>query len=261
LSGQVSRQIIYWNDGFDQDVYSVDNGLTTSRFRLVGRGGSTPTCRSDFMMETDIRIGAPSNQVNQIDDYGFSGSGGHAWRGGIRRWHRRRRRLGDRHQDGKLVLDSKHWDKLTVGRLNSATGGISTIDLSNAGVVITSEPGDYQGAFFMRNGLGRFSTSVSWPAQFGGPSSAGPYSSDCFEHATSRRDAVRYDTPAWHGFIVSAAFGKDDFWDAALRYSGEWHGFRVAAGVGYRSYRDREPDVVVLARPTPSSTTPTGGIG
>jgi predicted porin len=249
LSGQVSRQIMYWNDGFDQDVYSVDNGLTTSRFRLVGSGRINSDLQVGFMMEMDIRIGARSNQVNQIDDDGFSGSGGilggAAFGDGIGG-------AGDSVigiRTANWYLDSKHWGKLTIGRLNSATGGISTIDLSNAGVVITSEPGNYQGAFFMRNGLGRFSTSVSWSAQCGGPSSAGPYSSDCFEHATSRRDAVRYDTPAWHGFIVSTAFGEDDFWDAALRYSGEWHGFRVAAGVGYRTYRDREPDVVVFGPP------------
>lgn len=47
LSGQVSRQIMYWNDNFDQDVYSVDNGLTTSRFGWSAAGGSTPTCRPD----------------------------------------------------------------------------------------------------------------------------------------------------------------------------------------------------------------------
>jgi hypothetical protein len=60
---------------------------------------------------------------------------------------------------------------------------------------------------------------------------------------------VRYDTTTWHGFMFSAAWGENDFWDVAVRYSGEWHGWRVAAGAGYRSYRDREPDVVVLGPP------------
>jgi hypothetical protein len=215
---------------------------------LVGSARINSDLQAGFRMEMDIRIGARSNQVNQIDDDGFSGSGGIiggvAFGDGIGG-------AGDSVTGIRIAnwyLDSKHWGKLTVGRLNSATDGISTIDLSNAGVVITSEPGNYQGAFFMRNGIGRIG-AATWSTTCGGPPSAGPYDSDCFEHATSRRDAVRYDTPAWHGVIFSATFGEDDFWDAALRYSGEWHGFRAAAGVGYRSYRDREPDVIVLGPP------------
>ena len=247
LSGQVSRQLMYWDDGDMTDLYSVDNGLNSSRFRFTGSARVNPDLQAGFMMEMDIRIGARSNQVSQIDDDGFSGSGGIL--GGAA--------LGDGIggagdsviglRTANWYLESQHWGKLTVGRLNTATSGISTIDLSNAGVVITSEPGNYQGAFLMRNGIGALGSS--WSNQCGGPSAAGPYSSDCFEHSASRRDAVRYDTPTIWGFTASGAFGEDDFWDVGLRYAGEHHGFRVAAGVGYRWYYDREPDVLVVGPP------------
>jgi hypothetical protein len=49
------------DDNFEQDVYSVDNGLTTSRFRLVGSGRINSDLQAGFMMELDIRIGARSN--------------------------------------------------------------------------------------------------------------------------------------------------------------------------------------------------------
>jgi len=245
LSGQVTRSLMYWNDGDQSDVYSVDNSLNTSRFRFVGSGKINADLTAGFMMELDIRIGSRANQVTQIDDDGVSGSGGIL--GGVP--------LGDGIggagdsvvgiRTANWFLDSKHWGKLTVGRLNTATSGISTIDLSNTGVIISSEPGEFQGGFLVRNGLGRL--GGSWANLCGGPSAAGPYSGDCFEHGPSRRDAVRYDTPTWHGFVLSGAFGEDDFWDAALRYTGEWHGFRVAAGVGHRWYLDREPDVPVPA--------------
>lgn len=249
LSGQVSRQVMYWDDGFDEDVYSVDNGLNSSRFRLVGSAKISAEYTAGFMMEIDGRIGSRSNQVNQIDDDGVSGSGGilgGAARGdgiggagdtvvGIR--------------TANWWVNSTHWGKLTVGRLNSATAGISTINLSNMNAVVTSEPGDYQGAFLLRDGLGRLIGNRTWSNLCGGPSGGGPYSSDCAEHGTSRRDAVRFDTPAWYGFTFGASWGEDDFWDAALRYAGEWHGFRVAAGAGYRNYQDREPDVLVFGPP------------
>ena len=67
---------MYWNDGDISDLYSVDNGLNTSRFRLVGSAKINPDVSAGFMMEMDMRIGARSNQVNQIDDDGFSGAGG-----------------------------------------------------------------------------------------------------------------------------------------------------------------------------------------
>src|SRR5262245_17305862 len=248
LSGQVTRQLMYWNDGFDDHVYSVDQGLNTSRFRLTGSGRINADLTAGFMMEMDLRIGARSNQVNQIDDDGISQSGGilggAAFGDGIGG-------AGDSVigiRTANWWIESKHWGKFTVGRLNSATAGIGAIDLSNAGTVITSEPGEFQGGFFLRNGIGRLSAST-WATLCGGPSVAGPYSSDCNEHFTSRRDAVRYDTPTWHGFSAAASWGEDDFWDVALRYAGEWHGFRVAAGGGFRRYLDREPDVIVIGPP------------
>jgi predicted porin len=241
LSGQVTRSLLYWNDGDQEDVYSVDNGLNTSRFRLVGSATLFSGYKAGFLYELDLRLGARSNQVTQIDDDGFSVLGGivgsAAFGDGIGG-------AGDSVlaiRQANWWVESSHWGRLTVGRLNSSTAGISTIDLSNAGVVITSDPGQFQGAFLMRNGPGTLGSS--WSLQCGGPSAAGPYSSDCFEHSTSRRDGIRYDTPTIWGFVLSGTFGEDDFYDAAVRYSGEFHSFRVAAGVGYRVFRDREPDL------------------
>lgn len=59
-----------------------------------------------------------------------------------------------------------------------------------------------------------------------------------------RTDAVRYDSPVFYGFQLSASAAPGTFdsngnsdgtiWDVALRYAKELVGFRVAAGVGYR---------------------------
>jgi hypothetical protein len=76
LSGQVVRSMLYWNDEFQSDIYSVDNVLNTSRFRFVGSARINQEVQAGFMMELDMRLGARSNQVNQFDDDGISGSGG-----------------------------------------------------------------------------------------------------------------------------------------------------------------------------------------
>jgi hypothetical protein len=243
LSGWVSRELMYWNDGAQQDLYAVDNGLNSSRFRFTGSAKITPEYQAGFVMELDIRIGTRSNQVNQVDDDGFSGSGGII--GGAV--------LGDGIggpgdsvlglRQASWWLESKSLGRVTVGRLNSATAGISTIDLSNAGVIVTSEPGEYQGGFFVRNGRNIFNTAVTWATMCGGPNGAGPYSSNCFEHGPNRIDGIRYDTPTFWGFTFSGSYGEDHVYDAALRYSGEFGSFRVAAGAGYRVFQDREADL------------------
>jgi hypothetical protein len=256
VSGQVSRQLMYWSDGAQNDLYSVDNGLNTSRFRFTGGAKLTPEYQVGFMFEMDLRIGARSNQVNQIDDDGFSGSGGilggSAFGDGI--GGNGDSVIGIR--TANWWVESKKLGRVTLGRLNMATAGISTIDLSNAGVVITSEPGEYQGGFIMRNGLQRLSFNspsslgATWATMCGGPSpstpfpgAAGPYANDCNEHGPLRRDAVRYDSPTFWGFTVSGSYAEQHIYDAALRYSTELYGYRVAAGFGYRVFQDREPDL------------------
>jgi hypothetical protein len=257
LSGQVNRSMLYWNDGFQDDVYSVDNAIANSRFRMTGNAKLNADLSVGFYTEFSLALGARSHQVNQIDDDGFTGSGGIL--GGAA--------LGDGIGGaGDSVLDfnqanwymnSEHWGRLTVGRLASATAGIGVIDLSNTGVVANSQPFLWGGGFLLRNGVGSLA-ALTWGQMCGGPGSsataafvgnAGPYSTDCGIHALSRRDGVMYTTPTWHGFTFGGTFGEDDFWDVAGRYAGEWHGFRVAAGVGYRWYDDREPDILLVGPP------------
>jgi hypothetical protein len=246
LSGWVNRSLLYWNDSFQDDVYSVDQGLNTSRFRMLGSARINPDLQAGFLFEMDLRFGARANLVNQIDDDGFSGSGGilggSPFGDGIGG-------AGDSVlgiRQANWWVESKHLGKLSVGRMNASTQTTGIVDLSNAGVIATSEPGEFQGSFFMRNGLGRLSTAT-WNTMCGGPNGAAFYSNNCAEYATNRRDAVRYDTPTFHGFGLSGTFGEDDYWDAAANYAGEWHGFRVAAAAGRRWYIDREPDVPVPA--------------
>ena len=44
---------------------------------------------------------------------------------------------------------------------------------------------------------------------------------------------MRYDSPTFGGFSVSASWGEDDIWDVAARYAGEIGGFKVAVAAAY----------------------------
>jgi hypothetical protein len=257
LSGHVNRSLLYWNDGFQNDVYSVDNAIANSRFRLTGSATVTSDITAGFYIEFSMANGARSHQVSQVDDDGFSVFGGIVGNspfgdgiGGA----------GDSvisFDQANWYISSKQYGRLTVGRVATATAGIGTIDLSNTGIVANSQPFLWGGGMLMRNGPGSFA-ALTWGQMCGGPGSAvtavfagnaGPYSTDCGIHALTRRDAVMYTTPTWYGFTFSGAFGEDNFFDVAGRYAGEWYGFRVAGGVGYRWYEDREPDQIVLGPP------------
>jgi predicted porin len=47
------------------------------------------------------------------------------------------------------------------------------------------------------------------------------------------QNVVRYDSPTFGGFSVSASWGEDDMWDVAARYAGEFNGFKIAAAAAY----------------------------
>ena len=114
-------------------------------------------------------------------------------------------------------LDHKQLGRLTVGRINTASAGTVGIDLGGIGVVANANVG-YWNAGFDAGG-------VTWGALMGGGT--------VFGAGLARSNAVSYTSPTMGGFSVSAAWGEDDLWDAALRYAGEFSGFRLAAAIAY----------------------------
>jgi hypothetical protein len=253
ISGQVNRSMLYWNDGFAKDVYSVDNAVGNSRVRFLGSAKVNPAITAGFLLEFDLGIGARSHQVSQVDDDGFGGNTG----GGLGTLANGDGlgAAGDGVTDiihANWYLEHKDIGRLTVGRMSTTTAGISIIDLSNQVVAANAQSFLWGGSFLLRNGAGSLATASTWGSMTcggAGAASGGPYAVDCGISALSRRDAIMYTTPTWGGFIAGVSFGENNFWDASLRYGGEYGGFRVAAGVGYRSYRDQEADVLVVGPP------------
>jgi predicted porin len=53
------------------------------------------------------------------------------------------------------------------------------------------------------------------------------------------QNVVRYDSPTFGGFSLSASWGEDDMWDIAGRYAGEHHGFKLAVAAAYNEVNDQ----------------------
>ncbi len=57
-----------------------------------------------------------------------------------------------------------------------------------------------------------------------------------------RNDAIRYDSPSIYGFIASASWGDNDYWDVALRFAKEWNSIKIAAAIGYSNIDPQNGD-------------------
>jgi hypothetical protein len=201
--------------GRSNDVYIVENVPSGGTFfALTGDAKINPKLTAGFNVTIALDTGGRSHQVNQFDDDGTSDpvrDAGPRSAGGF---------------DTDIVLTLANWyldhkdlGRVTVGRINTASAGSVTVDLGGAGVTANAQVGYTQRAFLDPN------TGASWSALLGGNTVNGA--------SLSRAQAISYTSPTFGGFSVSAAWGENNAWDAAIRFAGEFSGFRVAAALAY----------------------------
>jgi hypothetical protein len=239
ISGQVSTMVMGWSDGNDavlipgqqklnpgrgNDVYVVDNVMSGGTyFALTGSAKINPNLSAGFNVTIAMDTGGRSHQTTQFDDDGTaSGSGDNSTGARI---------AGGFDTDivmtlANWYLDHKQLGRIEVGRANTATAGLTTIDLGGAGVIANANIGYTQRSMFLAlDDVALFSSKTTWAAALGGNTVNGA--------SLSRGNVISYSTPTFGGFSAKAAWGEDDLWDVALRYAGEFSGFRLAAGLGY----------------------------
>ena len=204
ISGQVTTGVLAWDDGHQSNAYVVDNtNAGATFFVLSGNAKINPSVTAGFDLAVTILAGARSQAVSQADDDG--GATGDSTMAIARaNWY----------------LDHAQLGRLTVGRINTASAGVVGIDLGGIGVVANANVGYWNAGFETFEGSG-----VTWGALMGGGT--------VFGAGLARSNAISYTSPTMGGFSVSAAWGEDDLWDAALRYAGEFSGFRLAAAIAY----------------------------
>src|SRR5262245_35877309 len=208
ISGQVTTGVIGYDDGTKTDALVVDNTNAGATFFVMsGAAKINPVMTAGFDLQVAILTGARSNQVSQADD-----DGGAAGDSNIALTR------------ANWFLDHKQLGRLTVGRINTASAGVTGIDLGGIGVIANANVGYWNAGFFLSPGA-QSTGDATWGALLGGGTVNGS--------GLSRANAVMYTTPTVGGFSASASWGEDDFWDAALRYAGEAGGFRLAAAIAY----------------------------
>jgi hypothetical protein len=202
--------------GKRRDVYVVDNVMSGGTFfALSGSARINPNVTAGFNITIALDTGARSHQVSQFDDDGTVGNpvfpGNNRNTGGF---------------DTDIVMTLANWyidhkslGRVTMGRINTTTAGITTIDLGGAGVIANASIG------YTQRGFTDPGSGASWSNLLGGAPVNGA--------SLSRANAVSYTSATVGGFSVGASWGENDVWDVGIRYAGEFSGFRIAAGLGY----------------------------
>jgi len=228
LSGYVSHNVMWWDDGTQSDTYIGDGGNYGSRFRFRGNAKINPELSASYLFEWQSNANAigSTNQLNGGDDLGNTGGTGGCTQTG--------NSLGGSGcivmRQSVVSLEHSRLGSVRMGHGSTATDDLVLIDLGGLAGAATPDVGLYMGGMILRGNNSLFATNdvgtgagATWTSAIRGHES----------WDTNRRNMVIYQTPTLHGFNVQAAVAEDNFWDIALRYAGEFNGIRVAFGIGY----------------------------
>ena len=224
VTGYVTKQIMFWDDGVEHNAYINDIGPTqATNFRITGEATIAPGWKAGYMIRiqdlTDNPMGA--NQDVPSSNQGLGVQMSH--------WYIARKEFG----------------KLSVGKnALAAKSAAMFTDLSGTQVIANYVLFDGGGFFLRSNGN---LLALKW-GDFGYCyAQQRPWGGDCDGIVMN---GVRYDSPIFAGFSVSASYGEDDDWEMAARYTGTVSGFKLAFGIGYSVNTDQntQPPPVSLSK-------------
>lgn len=184
--GKMNRAVLFWNDGAEKGVYSVDNSYESSRFGFKGSAKITGDWSAGYKLEAETRAAA-SEAVNQIDDDNGTRSGG---------------TLGD---EGRLLLMRQSFMYLDNKKLGQLRWGLTSMpkddvnkdtDVTELADTMTSDDHMNRGFFLRPKG---FDTEVGGPGQLKWQAISQCYSSSSAFDCSTRRNAVTYWSPSFFG--------------------------------------------------------------
>ncbi|TNJ46701.1 porin [Phaeobacter sp. B1627] len=239
--GQLNPTFQSYDDGQEEFSRLVDNANSGSRLGFwVEQPFGENTLKFRFETSLSLRSSDGVNQNGQGD---------------ITDWTR----SDLRHVD--LQWHTARAGVFSIGQGSMAADGATGIDLSGTGVAANASVADAAGGYFLRDVAGNLT---------------GVEVGDVFAtYDGSRRGRIRYDSPSFAGFTVSASYGEDiltedadtEQYDIALNYANEDLGDFTVAGALAVNWTDRSgserrdtiASAAVLHEPTGLSLSVAGG--
>jgi hypothetical protein len=243
IYGKVNYATMWWDDGGEQNVYTVNNYNESTRTGIKGSAKIGGDWSAGYRMEWEYRPAA-SSRLNQFNDDNAQDQALFV------RW-------------SQMYLANKHYGTLNWGHTATPKYDITKYGLET----ISAEPGEGGGlsdtlvtdfrmnpAFFLRQ-TGFNNAEGLTAGQFGGQrlswqNIARCYSSTDQFNCASRRNGVNYVSPDWYGFNLQYGYFEDDLQSGAIRYKNTfspWGGgsgpsstdtWQFAAGVAWEKWTD-----------------------
>ncbi len=202
VAGQVHEAVLFWDDGHESNAHVVGNKNDQSNFSLLVDAAVSSDLTAGFAITLRLRDTLSDEVSQDNDDSDF----------GLVLW------------EAYWFLDSKTTGKLSVGQTSRVSDTAPENDLSETGVAGYAGVQDMGGGIVLRRNDGALA-ALAW--------------GDLTNHFNGdTANVVRYDTPTFAGFTVSASWGEDDVWDVGAKYEGEGGGFQLAASVAYTELTD-----------------------
>ena len=216
ISGQISQELMYWDDGIQDDLYVVGPAQSNSRWRITGSAKISPEITAGFIYEFEA-FSSGSTSVNQSNGAG-PGNG-----------HGAPNNVGDdggstaaNLREAMAWVEHSRLGRVSLGQGSSAANNVILVDLSGKGMGASNDVRLMNSGFRIRGSDGSVSAS-NWANFFQGGQ----------DWLNERNEHIQYRTPTIAGFTLGASFGEDNYWDVALRYAGEFNGVRIAGAIGY----------------------------
>ena len=214
ITGQVDRALLFWDDGTQSDTYVVDNAINTSRLGVEGKAVIKPGLVAGYVMQLDVND-ALSSIVSQRNPDGAAGP----IPGGDEGFGESSLQI----RINNFYIDNERFGRLAIGQNYSFNDAISV----PFQVVATynTDGGPYADGFGLRTAAGGFA-GFSWGQLIGN----GP----------RRNDYLRWDSPSFGGFGVTAMVGDNDISDVGAKYFTKTDRFALNTAIDYYNY-DAEP--------------------
>jgi Gram-negative porin len=223
VSGWVNQQVTFWDDGQESNAYVHDLGTTLgSHVKFTGSAAIVPGWSAGYVLQIEAfgSDGLTTSQGEPVGPnlYNFLGGGTNG--------------LGVQTLQSFWFLKSDSLGKVSVG-LQSQASDNTAILVDGSGSLV---PANW--VAFDTNSFGIRRADGSLAGSWGGAQSCSGMGGAWGDCNGLTHNSVRYDSPTFGGFSVSAGWGEDDFWDVAARYAGEFAGFKVAAAAAYNEVTD-----------------------
>ncbi|MGO4683637.1 porin [Hyphomicrobium sp. 2TAF46] len=217
VSGWVGQQVMFWDDGRESKTYVTDLGSTlASHVKFTGQATIMPGWTAGYVLHLEA-TGSDSLTTNQTHPDGVNALTG--------------TNNGVSTLQSFWFIKSDQLGKVSVGKQSDAADNTAIL-VDGSGSLV---PANW--VAFDVNSFGIRQKNGDLFGHWGGDycQSFGGAWGDC---AGLPRNVVRYDSPTFGGFSVSASWGEADIWAITGRYAGEWADFKIAAAASYSESSD-----------------------